>query len=304
MLDNESFIVQSINSNLYYLRTIREFCISLQLAFLDNNKKFISKAKELGEKCEELGLKVLSDSNNRISKEANDNQIFYTDYTLDVEKLTEKLFPIEINTIITENEIKLNSGVVDKVDEKIVNEFNLINNEAENLVQEFIEFCKSIIKQLENNNLFTYLYKSLIEAFLIETNLYKLNLERLREKSFISPTFVANYEYLFNSLFQKCSSFIRGLVDPDNKDVFVKANSFYYEMGLLVDEYKSSSMSPETQFKLTDKSIEVLGRFSSFLKEILKGILDKKMYFITSPIIFDNMLTSVNYFVYSLKTEK
>jgi len=37
MLSDSSFVLQTLNSNLYFLRTIREFATNIQLSFLSNN---------------------------------------------------------------------------------------------------------------------------------------------------------------------------------------------------------------------------------------------------------------------------
>ena len=46
MLDDVIFVTDSININLYFLRTLREFCLTIQLSSLDDNEKDIQIAKE------------------------------------------------------------------------------------------------------------------------------------------------------------------------------------------------------------------------------------------------------------------
>ena len=37
MLSEEQFIVQSFNNGLFYLRSIRDYCVNIQLSFYKNN---------------------------------------------------------------------------------------------------------------------------------------------------------------------------------------------------------------------------------------------------------------------------
>lgn len=302
MLNDASFVTQTLNTNLYYLRTIREFAINIQLAFLDNNQEYIEAAKDFGERSEELGRILMKYADGNISMEALDNQIFVTNYTLDTELLTEKLFPIDIDTTITEAELKLTAGAANNLSNEMINELNEVNRSALVLVTNFIDFCENIIERMRNNDLFAYSYISLIEAMLVEANLYKLNLNRIISRDNISPTFVIDYEYLFNNLLQKYASFIRGLVDPENAEVIIRAGAFASEFNLLASDYKNAVINPEVQSKLTKRSIDTVDRFKNFMSGIIEDVLEARTYFIVEPIFLDNILTTTNYFKYALTT--
>ena len=55
MLSDSKFIENSLISNLYYLRTLREFCSRVQLSLPSNYKEYIDIAGKLDKQCEELG---------------------------------------------------------------------------------------------------------------------------------------------------------------------------------------------------------------------------------------------------------
>lgn len=302
MLNDVSFVLQSLNSNLYYLRTIREFSSNLQLSFLENNNEYIETAKDFGLRCEELGHILMKYANRNVSEEALDNHIFVTQYTLDCELLTEKLFPIDIDTTITEEQLKLEPGIPSNPSKGMISELEDINQKSLVLVANFIDFCKNIAKQLENNDLFSYSYVSLIEAMLVEAELYQLNLTRIIQRDNISPTFIVDYEYLFNNLLKRYASFIRGLADPKASNVIVRSVSFANEFGLLADEYRRSVASPEVQNSLKRRSIETVTRFISFISEVISDVLNAKAYFIVETTFLDNILTTANYFKYALVT--
>ena len=301
MLSDSSFVSQSLNSNLYFLRTIREFSTNIQLSFLSNNNEYIETAKDFSDRCEELIGILMKYANGRVSKEALNNQIFATNYTLDTELLTERLFGIDIDTSITEQQLNLIPGVDNNPSGDVINELTEVNQSSLVLVTNFISFCQNIISRMSNNDLFSYSYISLIDAMLAEANLYKLNLERIIARDTINPTFIVDYQYLFNSLLQKYSAFIRGLVDPKNAEIIVRAISFSNEFAFLASEYKTAISSPEVEEELNNRSLEAVDRFKIFLSNIIQDLLDTEAYFIVEPIFLDNILTSANYFSYTLK---
>lgn len=304
MLTDASFVLQTLNSNLYYLRTIREFSINIQLSFLQNNSEYIEAAKDFGQRSEDLIKVLLNYANGAVTKEAIDNQIFVTNYTLESELLTEKLFNIDIDTNITEEEANLTPGFIQNPSGEMIDELNNVNNTALTLVTNFIDFCENIIARMNNNDLFSYSYISLIEAMLVEANLYKLNLNRLISRDSLTPTFVVDYEYLFNNLLQRYSSFIRGLVDPRHAEAILRAGAFASEFNLLANDYKQAIVSPEAQLELKDRSIDIVERFRTFLSSVIEDVLESTVYFIVEPIFLDNILTTANYFNYALTTTR
>lgn len=304
MLNDTNFVTQTLTSNLYFLRTLREFATNIQLSFLDDNLEYIETAKDFGLRAEELGRILIKYASGNISQEAIDNQIFVTDYTLDAELLTEKLFNIDIDTSITESELSLTSGIPNNISEIMINELTDVNSRALVLVTNFIDFLENIVIQMKNNELFSYSYISLIEAMLVEMKLYKSNLTRLIARENINPGFVVDYQYLFNDLLRQLSSFVRGLVDPKNGLTIIRASAFANEFGVFANEYKEAIASPETQKDLESRNLEVLDRFREFISTTIEDVLNGNIYFIVEPIFLDNMLTTANYFKYNLINDK
>jgi len=302
MLSDSSFVLQTLNSNLYFLRTIREFATNIQLSFLSNNIEYIETARDFSDRCEELISILMKYANGRVSKEALDSHIFVTNYTLDTELLTERLFGIDIDTSITEKQLNLMPGVDNNPSRDTINELTEVNRSSLVLITNFISFCQNIISRMNNNDLFSYSYISLIDAMLTEANLYRLNLERIIARDTVNPTFIVDYQYLFNGLLQKYAAFIRGLVDPKNAEIIVRAISFSNEFSFLASEYKNAISSPEVEEELNNRSLETVERFKIFLSNIIQDLLDNEAYFIVEPIFLDNILTSANYFSYTLTT--
>ncbi len=88
MLNEREFFIQSLRDHLYYLRTIREFCITIELSFYKNNNDYIQICKDFANKCDELGREAISYTGGLISQNALENKIYVTEFSLPCEKLT------------------------------------------------------------------------------------------------------------------------------------------------------------------------------------------------------------------------
>lgn len=300
MLSNESFIEESLISNLYYLRSLREYSLQIQLTFPPNYIEYINKFKEFGQRCEELGTRITEYANLNINSFALESNIFVSNYTLKSEKLTEKLFNIDINTDITEKELMLKPGSISNPSDDLINIFNNINNDAIKISNDFKVFLNEIKIKIKNQEIFTYSYPSLFDVMEEEINVYLLDLNRLNAKSSTDPTFVIDYEYFFNNLLLGAASFIRGQIDPVYLDIFTTANNFVLEYQNIIKEYEILDLNPENQKNMTENSLELVKRFQEFITLCLENILNKEIYLIVPVIAIDNALTAANFFEYNL----
>ena len=83
MLSDTLFIQQSLINNLFYLRTIREFCLTIQLSFYENNKSYSEIAEGFRKRYEELEEQTIILAKNRLPQEIISSDSFVTNYTLD-----------------------------------------------------------------------------------------------------------------------------------------------------------------------------------------------------------------------------
>ena len=71
----------------------------------------------------------------------------------------------------------------------------------------------------------------------------------------------------------------------------------------LLEDYNSLPLSPENQKELTERSITVIRRIRLLLSNMLKDLLDAKLYFIVEPLAIDNFYRDINYFLYILDAD-
>lgn len=301
MINDTLFIQQSLTNNLFYLRTLRDFSFNIELSFFENNQELIDAARDFGKRAEELLERTITLANQKLFQDILDSQIFITDYTLDSELLTEKLFNVDINTNLIEQESNLTGNNQYLANTQDVEEVQSLNTSSLDLVSEYIEFLEYILNTMKQNNLFSYSYPTFYEYMLLDMNLFKSELERLIEKNGVGPTYIFGLQVGEVESMKRQTQFIQGLSDPNQTGIITQARNFEEEFNNLLAQYMVSNLSPDAQKVLNEKALDVTERFQSFLSTIIERLLAEKLYFITPPIFLNNLLTDINYFIYLLK---
>lgn len=304
MLNEKEFYIESLRDHLYYLRTIRGFCITIELSFYKNNLNYIEICSDFADKCNELGKEAISYTNGFVSKEALDNNIYVTEYSLPCEKLTEKLFGINIDTVFTESELKLQEGINENINSELIEKIKNFNNRCLIFAKNFSTFCVEIKNKLDSNDLFSFSYSDFFSYIFDELNTYILDLERIIRMEGYSPIYAVDYEYNFSVTLEKTAKYIRDWVDVNNSDVFDMANYFVNSFDEIINSYLKASISPSVQEELSNKTKELLTDYQDFIRKILNRLINKELYFITPPISLDNIYTSVNFYKFNLGDEK
>ena len=287
MLTEREFFIQSLRDHLYYLRTIREFCITIELSFYKNNEDYIRIAQNFSNKCDELGREAISYTGGLASKEALNSGIYVTEFSLPCEKLTEELFGIKIDTAFTEEELRLQEGINENINNEVINGIRVLNEKALVFANNFSNFCEEIRNKLDNNNLFSFSYSEFFSYIFDEINTYILDLERIIRMEGYSKT----------------AKFIRDWVDVKSIDVFDMASYYMNSYSEIIDKYLKASISPDVEKELKNEMNNLLIDYQDFLKNILRRLINKELYFITPPVSIDNIYTSINFYKFTLDQE-
>ena len=303
MLTEEEFYKESIDTNLYYLRTMRDFCINIELSFYGNNP-YKARAELLARRSQDLGREIVTKTNGKVPSKGLDYQIFYTEYTLPTEKLTEKLFNINLATDITESQLELTPTDTFEITDELIRTITSINDRALSIANDFITLAKEIRDEMTSNNLFSYSYPTMYNFMIITIELYIGELNRLKERIRKDPIIALDTEYGYNITAYEITSFLRGLIDPNATSYIEVLNNILNEIypGLLED-YNSLPLSPENQQNLTERSIAVIRRIRLLISNMLRDLLDAKLYFIIEPLAIDNFYRNINYFLYALDAD-
>ena len=303
MLTEEEFYKESIDTNLYYLRTLRDFCINIEISFYGDNP-YKGRAALLARESQDLGREIVTLTNGKVPSKGLNYQIFYTEYTLPIERLTEKLFNLNLGTDITEMQLKLTPTDTFEVNDELITILTSFNDRATSIANEFINLAREIRGEMTSNNLFSYSYPTMYNFMIIEIELYIGELNRLKEMIRKDPIIALDTEYGYNITAYEITSFLRGLIDPNATSYIEVLNNILNEIyPQLLEDYNSLPLSPENQKDLTERSIAIIRRIRLLLSNMLRDLLDAKLYFIIEPLAIDNFYRDINYFLYILDAD-
>lgn len=299
LINDAQYAKNSIESGLFYLRILREFCIAIELGFLSKNQEYINTAADFGRRYEEIG--EIAIQYGKISKLADDLQIFVTDYTLETELLTEKLFDIDLNTDLTIQERNMEVGEVITPTRELLEQIDRLNSSALIVTRNFVEFLKEIYNLLDKNEIFAYLYTEIIDYMKNEANLYIRILERLQNRESVDPLFATDYIYRYQLIMRDTAMFLRGLSDPRNVEIFDTFQLFVDSFQRLSSDYKEASLSPESQRILNARTSRMVEEYRGFLSNVIQRVLNSELNFLINPTFLDNVYVEANYFSYLLR---
>ena len=303
MLTEEEFYKESIDANLYYLRTLRDFCINIELSFYGDNH-YKGRAALLSRESQDLGREIVTLTNGKVPSKGLNYQIFYTEYTLPIERLTEKLFNLNLGTDITEMQLKLTPIDTFEVNDELITTLTSFNDRATSIANEFINLAREIRDEMTSNNLFSYSYPTMYNFMIITIELYIGELNRLKERIRKDPIIALDTEYGYNITAYEITSFLRGLIDPNATSYIETLNNILNETyPKLLEDYNNLPLSPENQQNLTERSITIIRRIRLLIRDMLKDLLDAKLYFIIEPLAIDNFYRNINYFLYALDAD-
>ncbi|MDD2505254.1 MAG: hypothetical protein PHF21_03140 [Bacilli bacterium] len=298
MLSDLEFIIQSLTLNIFYLTNIRGFSLNITLSFL--NRECIDTAKEYIIKSEKILNMFVDKINDFLPENAIKGNFLVSEYTLPCEILTENLFNIKLDKAITNKLLLLKKHHLEEEPKEMVTLMTSVNKETYELAVKYIDFLKSILNDIKTNKLFSYSSPFVIRTMIKAIEFYNEMMLRNIKKVRASPTSVSNYEYRVIELMRNIATYMSLIVNPERNDVYIKFNSFSVEFSHLRDSYLNVDLTPKTMIELTKKTQKSIFRYSNYFKEIIKELLDNKVYFIVEPIFIDDFYRAANYIIYNL----
>ena len=163
MINDNKYVVQSLELHLFFGRIMKEHSLFLEAGFTCKDSKYAEIADHYKREFEKLLSCSLSVSNCMIRPHVLSSGEIFTEYTLNAEHKTQCLTGIEINKDITIMESKLQAGYSPNISCEIINYVQKLNSNAIRLIEGLINFKKKVLCEMLNCNLFTTNYPLLIE---------------------------------------------------------------------------------------------------------------------------------------------
>lgn len=293
-MNYNDYISLSLQTHLFFDRIMKEHSLFLELSLPDKNSDLKQTAKKFQNDFESILERVIDLSNGNISNHVLESGEIVTKNTLDAEDMTNHFFGDKINTNVTKKELRLQGGNVN-VDRRIIGEINDINKQTLPLIQNLIHFKSDILNQVLSCQIYTSNYPSLINHIIKEAKMYYDILTRIDQGQMLDKNYLYNQEMFWNDIMKEHAEFIRGLLDPSEKDLILTADKFAEEYQVISKRYRNDPVY------LTSASLNETIHFRDFKLKGEEGIINCKVKSIIIPLLSDHVLREANYYLRILK---
>ncbi|ERI94398.1 hypothetical protein HMPREF1982_01034 [Clostridiales bacterium oral taxon 876 str. F0540] len=305
MITNEQYVRLSLEFNLFFLRIAKEHAIFAAASLPPRDKTIQQQLLTVKQNYETLLQRAVSLSHNVISKEVLTSDEIVTELTLPAEESTEFLTGIPINKNITKEELNMVEAAKTRAETALTGEVSRLNNEALVLTNRTIAFLNNLYRNISECKAFSYTYPTMLHHVTEESKFAAMMLTKLQNKDAIdSVKEIIDLEIFWNHIMEEHSMFIRGYLDPAEKQLFEKANDFAKKLELLVSRTMELRQNPKLLPEITRESINQVTELRNFKKQGAEGILACEIKSIIPPLLADHVLREANHYLRLLNTTK
>lgn len=301
MLKDREFVELSLELNLFFLRIIKEHMIFTEISLPIKESHLILEADNMKISFEGLLKEATDLARGNISKEAIESKEFVTPYTLDAEMKLEALFGACINKDITKAQMDL-------VHSKDVDTYNMyhelekevfdLNNRIINLLMDLIKYKEDLLSNVLNCKLATYMYPEMLDHLVREAKFYMELLLDLQERKKDRKKIIEK-QIFWNHVMEDHAQFIRGYLDPSEKELMKKANEYAKLFERLLKETKEADK--KNIGRITERNLKAAEDIMEFKKDGTEGLLKCEIRGILNPLLADHTLREANRYIRLLK---
>lgn len=297
MISSSDYIKQSLALHLFFGRIMKEHSFFLEVGFVPKDQNLTEQADMYRRAFDRMMNDVVSMSNGVVDQDVLSSGEVVTQYTLQAEQATIYYTGIQLETSITQAEESLSSGgaVHNPALEQRV---HILNENAMALVSGLIQFKTNILNEVLGCRLFTVNYPLLIDHILREAKLYLASIQKLQSRSEVNLVQQAyEQEAFWNRIMAEHAKFIRGLLDPTENDLIIKANDFGNEFDTLTSEALRAMNQTMPLRKITADSLAAAQQIKEFKTAGTEGLINCKIRSIIIPLLGDHVLRESNHFI-------
>ncbi len=303
----KDYVRVSLETHLFFARIMKEHSLFLQAGFVQKDMDWIRRADFFRRQFEELLKITVQMSNRRVSKFVLDSNELVTKYTIDAEQKTSELSGLPIDRRITAIQREMKCGHDFQVDRDDVQTIHRLNERAVMLLNGLIEFKENVLRNVENCSMFTANYPLLIHHITKEAKLYRETIEGLMKNQKVCYRNLQNQEEFWNCIMMEHALFIRGLLDPCESDLIMKADGFVYDFQeLLTEARKQEGKARECECcdnneqkckGLDNDSLTTTRQIRDFKAAGTDGLIHCKIKSIMLPLLADHVLREANHYI-------
>ena len=287
-MNYNNYITLSLNTHLFFDRIMKEHAFFLDISLSDKYNDLKKILKQFQDAFDKILIKAINLSKNNYTKNYLNMDSIITNNTLKIEELTNKLLGTNINTNITlEEEHMMTSNF--EVNNQIVNDINNLNQETLPVIGNFINLKNDILNKVLTCKIYTNNYPLLIKHLIEEAKIYYDILFRINQRQFEINSY--NSQLFWNNIMKEHAEFIRGLLDPSEKQLILTADKFAEEYQI-INRMKNSNLA-----NLTSASLKETTNFKDFKTKCEEAILNCRVKSIIVPLLSDHILREANYYL-------
>ena len=291
----QSYVVSSLEVNLFFARIMKEHALFLKLGFLPPNANLARESERYLRQFEALLSRTISLSNRVVRDTVLNSGEIVTEFTDCAERQTQRFSGTSINRELTARELRLvgrGCGEPMCVSENLRRSVRQLNRDALRLVGGLIAFKTRLLDHLNECRLFTGNYPLLIEHILREARLYRAHLRHLEGLCDTDIDQLRDSELFWDRIMMEHAMFIRGLLDPTENELIDSADGFAKDYRRLLD-----SATAATDRVAAGQTLVLTRRFRDFKRAGVEGIEGCKIRSIILPLLADHVLREANHYI-------
>lgn len=296
-MNNNDYVRISLELHLFFDRIMKEHSLFLEAGFMEKDKESKRIANEFQQTFSEILRRTIRLADGNVSRELLAANEIVTKNTLDAENKTSELSGAFIDTDITNRELNLRSGVIN-VNQELLNNISNLNRYTLPIIENLIRFKNDTLSKVLSCKMYTTNYPLLITHIMNEAKMYHTLLSKVEKRENFTPDEIYKQELFWNNIMKEHAEFIRGLLDPTEKELMKSANKYAQEYEMLIQRYANNPAA------LTRASLNETTNFRNFKVAGEEGILNCKIKSIIIPLLADHVVREANHFIRILRTLK
>ncbi len=303
MFSQKEFVRHSLELHLFFGRIMKEHSFFLQIGFTPRNSNFIQQADMFRRELDKVLWEVVSISNGVISPEVLHSGEVFTQYTINAEMASSFFTGVQIPYELTKAEMNLSASDNFTANQMLEQKVYEINERVIELVEALIRFKAAVLSNVLACKMFTMNYPLLIDHIMREAKLYVKMVKYLQGDEKIDLRKEAlEQEMFWNRIMAEHAKFIRGLLDPTEEDLIMKAENFGEEFDELAEEAKAAMDNTMPSSQVTMDSLQATRQIRDFKMAGTEGILNCQIKSIIIPLLGDHTIREANHFLRLLKS--
>lgn len=300
----ENYVTLSLETHLFFCRIMKEHSLFLMAGFPGKNVEYIEKADWYRNQFEELLHEIVKLSHGRVREKVLSSGEIVTEFTREAENRTSCLTGIEIDSEITEEQLR-QALQCERTEREWQNRnmhtnqerdrISRINRRALQLVNGLIEFKEDILKNVSEGSLFTMNYPLLIEHILREAKMYRMVINELERRGTFTGQSMIDMEVFWNQIMMEHALFIRGLLDPSEEELIRTAHGYAKDYRRLLEEAerKDGMVNDDLRRRTREKTND----YRDFKAAGTKGITNCEISGVILPLLADHVLREANHYL-------